>query len=81
MILRKITERGIALQILRETLYEFSLRRVRREGKLRFMGLYATAALRVLLTKRNLERVPSYVMGGHLYEAKSDLVEQSAIHE
>lgn len=70
---QRITERGIDLQILRETLYEFSLRRVRREGKLRFMLLYAKAALRVLLLKRNLKHVPSYVMGGHLYEAKNNL--------
>ena len=72
---RRISERGIALQILRETLYEYSLRRVRREGKLRFMGLYAKASLRVLLTKKNLEHVPSYIMGGHLYEAKNNSAE------
>ncbi len=72
---RRIAERGIALQMLRETLYEYSLRRVRREGKLRFMGLYAIAALRVLLTKKNLKHVPSYIMGGHLYEAKNNPAE------
>lgn len=76
---QRITGRGIALQILRETIYEYSLRRVRREGKLRFMSLYGIAALRVLLTKRNLERVPSYVMGGHLYE--TNRTEQSAVRE
>lgn len=78
---QRIAERGVALQMLRETLYEYSLRRVRREGKLRFMGLYAMAALRVLLTKKNLEHVPSYVMGGHLYETTNNLVEQSAVHK
>jgi glycosyltransferase involved in cell wall biosynthesis len=77
----RVVERGHPLQILRETLYEYSLRRVRREGKLRFVGLYATAALRVLLTKKNLEQVPSYVMGGHLYETKNNLAEQSVVHE
>lgn len=64
---RRIAARGISLHILRETLYVYSLRRVRKEGRLRFMRLYARAALLVLLTKRNLRRVPSYVMGGHLY--------------
>jgi len=79
---RKIAERGIPLQILRETLYELSLRRVRRDGKLRFMRLYAKASLRVLLTKRNLTHVPSYIMGGQLYEAKTNHTEQPiAIHE
>jgi glycosyltransferase involved in cell wall biosynthesis len=77
---RRIAERGVALKMLRETLYEYSCAGF--EGrKLRFMGLYATAALRVLLTKKNLEHVPSYVMGGHLYDAKNNLVEQSAVQE
>lgn len=71
----RVVERGHVLQILRETLYEYSLRRVRREGKLHFVRVYATAALRVLLTKRNLEHVPSYIMGGHLYEAKNNPAE------
>ncbi len=72
---QRITARGVDLQILRETLYELSLRRVRREGKLRFMRLYAKASMRVLLTKRNLNHVPSYIMGGHLYEAKNNSAE------
>jgi glycosyltransferase involved in cell wall biosynthesis len=78
---QRVAERGIALQILRETLYELSLRRVRRDGKLRFMRLYAKASLRVLLTKRNLEHIPSYIMGGHLYETKTNHAEQSVFHE
>ncbi len=65
---QKISARGIALKILRETIYVFSLRRVRRDGKFRFMWLYAKAALLVLFTRRNLKEVPSYVMGGQRYE-------------
>lgn len=65
---QKITAQGFSLQVLRETLYVLSLRRVRRDGKFRFMWLYARAALLVLFTKRNLNKVPSYVMGGHPYE-------------
>jgi len=65
---RRIATQGIALQILRETLYVLSLRRVRKEGKLRFIRLYAKASLLVLLTRRNLDNVPSYIMGGHFYE-------------
>jgi glycosyltransferase involved in cell wall biosynthesis len=64
---RRIAARGIGLQILRETLYIYSLRRVRKQGRLRFMRLYARAALMVLLTRKNLRKVPSYVMGGHVY--------------
>ena len=69
---QRITARGIRLQILRETLYVMSLRRVRRDGKRRFVWLYAQGALRVLLTKRNLKQVPSYVMGGQRYETNNE---------
>jgi glycosyltransferase involved in cell wall biosynthesis len=69
---QRVAGRGIPLQILRETLYEYSLRRVRRDGKFRFMSLYAKASLRVLFTRKNLEHVPSYIMGGHMYDVKPD---------
>jgi glycosyltransferase involved in cell wall biosynthesis len=65
---RRVVAQGIALQILRETLYIISLRRMRREGKPRYIWLMMKASLLVLFTKRNLHRVPSYIMGGHLYE-------------
>ena len=65
---RRLTQAGISLQILRETLYIYSLRRVRREGKFRFIRTYAKGSLLVLLTRRSLKSEPSYTMGGHLYE-------------
>jgi glycosyltransferase involved in cell wall biosynthesis len=64
---RRIGFHGIILQILRETLYVMSLRRIRRDGKLHFLLLYTRVSLNVLLTKRNLHHVPSYVMGGDPY--------------
>lgn len=63
----RVVQKGIPLHILRETLFVVSLRRVRREGKLRLIQLYAKASLLVLLTKKNLRNVPGYIMGGHLY--------------
>ncbi len=78
---QRIAAKGISLQILRETLYVLSLRRVRKEGKLRFIRLYAKAALLVLLTKKNLDNVPSYVMGGHFYEEKKKHTKQPAIRQ
>jgi len=69
---QRVVRRGYPLQILRETLYMFSLRRVRKEGKLRFSLLYAKAALRVLFTKKSLTNVPTYVMGGHFYETNGN---------
>jgi len=78
---RRIAERGIALQILRETLYVLSLRRVRRDGKLRFMRLYARASLQVLFTRKNLKSVPSYIMGGQLYDSNKKQVERPIIQK
>lgn len=66
----RICATGVTLQMLRETLYIISLRRVRRDGKLKFVQLYARASLFVLLTKRTLRRVPEYIMGGHVYTKK-----------
>jgi glycosyltransferase involved in cell wall biosynthesis len=65
---QRVAAQRFVFKILRETLYELSLRRVRRDGKLGFMWLYAKASLRILLTRKNLEKVPSYEMGGHGYE-------------
>jgi len=77
---QRVSAREFPLQILRETLYVLSLRRVRKEGKLRFMRQYAKASLLVLLTKRNLNN-PSYIMGGQLYDSKKKQAERSTIQE
>jgi hypothetical protein len=50
----RITARGIPMAILRETLYVLSLRRVRKDGKLRTVGFYGYASLKLLFTGRNL---------------------------
>ncbi len=79
---QRINAQGIPLHILRETLFVLSLRRVRKQGKLRFALLYAKAALKVLLTKRNLNSVPTYVMGGHLYDSSTDVfTDQQPVNE
>ena len=78
---QRIVAQGITLQILRETLYVLSLRRVRKEGRLRFMRLYAKASLLVLFTRRNLHNVPSYIMGGHIYENGKEYTGQPTIGE
>ena len=65
----RLTARGIPLRIVRETLYVLSLRRVRKDGRLRTMGFYAFTGMQVLLARRNLVKLP-YVMGGQNYEAQ-----------
>jgi glycosyltransferase involved in cell wall biosynthesis len=75
----RIAARGIRLQIMRETLYVLSLRRVRKDGKLRTIGFYTYASLHVLLTKRNLVHVPSYIMGGQFYEEQDTPRKQRSV--
>ena len=65
----RLTAHGIPLEILRETLYALSLRRVRKDGRLRTVGFYLFTGMQVLLTRRNVVKLP-YVMGGQNYEAK-----------
>lgn len=65
---RRLIARGFPFTILRETLYEFSLRRVRREGKLKLVTTYARASLQALLTRRTPKHVRNYIMGGQLYK-------------
>ena len=78
---QRIVTQGITPKILRETLYVFSLRRVRKDGKPRFIRLYAKGSLLVLLTKRNLNHVKSYVMGGHMYDVGEEYIEQPGLNE
>lgn len=65
---RRLVEAGVALHIFRETLCIFSLRRIRKEGKLRTFQIYAKATLLVLLTKKTPSHIHDYIMGGHLYD-------------
>ncbi len=71
-ITQRIVKAGFKLDIIRETLNVLSLRRVRKEGKLKFVNLYAKGALSVLFTNKNLERAPWYIMGGHPYGKKRE---------
>ncbi|MBI3577297.1 glycosyltransferase [Candidatus Gottesmanbacteria bacterium] len=65
---QRLIATGIELKVLRETLYVWSLRRLRKEGKLKMLQFYTTLALRTLITKKPPKGVRSYIMGGHLYE-------------
>lgn len=69
---RRIGDMGIPLQVLRETLSIYSFRRLRREGKLRFISVYARTSLQVLLTKQPPRKV-RYVTGGQLYDSHGKL--------
>jgi glycosyltransferase involved in cell wall biosynthesis len=64
----RLQKMGIKPQVIRETLFVWSLRRIRNQGILKVMGQYVTAAVPILLLNRPLSKMKSYSMGGHLYK-------------
>lgn len=70
---RRVVERGYTLKILRDTLCVWSLRRFRKEGKLKVMQAYAKAVFSVLFTKKAPRQMSGYIMGGHLYTQKTKI--------
>lgn len=64
---RRIAERGFACAVVHETLYVWSLRRFRQQGKIRVLQDYAKGLLSVLLTRKPPKTIRGYAMGGHLY--------------
>lgn len=63
----RLHKSGTTLMILREVLYIWSLRRIRKEGTLKVLNQYVISALPILLFNRSLKRMPGYIMGGQLY--------------
>ncbi len=74
---QRLHKSGITLQILRETLCVYSLRRFRREGRLKTVQTHARAMLAGLLM-RPPKQNRGYVMGGHLYNG-TKTIEPSAL--
>ncbi|OGG24011.1 hypothetical protein A3A79_02330 [Candidatus Gottesmanbacteria bacterium RIFCSPLOWO2_01_FULL_43_11b] len=69
----RLFKKGITLTILPESLYVWSMRRIRREGKMKIIQQYVVSALPILLFKRPLKYLPGYLMGGHLYGEKKPI--------
>lgn len=63
----RLGKAGFTLSILRETLCVYSLRRFRKQGKLKVLQQYVTAGIVALFTNSALKKMPSYIMGGHMY--------------
>ena len=61
---------GAKLTFLRETLYVWSMRRIRRENKIKVMNQYIVSLIPILLFKRPFKVMPGYTMGGHAYTNK-----------
>jgi glycosyltransferase involved in cell wall biosynthesis len=66
----RLQKLGIKPNVVRETLFVWSLRRIRNQGTLKVMFQYFRAALPILLFNRSLSNMKGYSMGGHLYEGE-----------
>ena len=71
----KVQKAGYTFSIVREVLYIWSMRRLRHEGKMKFIQQAAKAAFHVLLTNKAL--TSGYEMGGHLYGKKKRKVNKT----
>lgn len=67
---KKVCDTGVPLQVLRETLYIWSMRRLRHEGTLKTARQFVKTIFYILITKRGLTKMRGYDMGGHLYSKK-----------
>jgi len=66
----RVYKEKIALSIIPETLYVWSLRRLRKQGTLNVLQQYLISALPILLFKQPIRYMPGYIMGGQLYAKK-----------
>lgn len=66
----RVYKQKILLSVIPETLYVWSLRRLRNEGTLRVLQQYLLSALPVLLFRQPIRYFPGYTMGGQLYAKK-----------
>lgn len=70
----RLAKHGATLTFLRETLYVWSMRRIRREGKMKLLNQYIVAMIPILLFNRPFKAMPGYIMGGHIYGKKQQSI-------
>jgi len=69
-LVTRLTKKGIKLHVIRETLYVYSLRRLRYQKTLKTLQSYARSVFSVLLTNKTPRSMPGYIMGGAPYSEK-----------
>ena len=69
-LVTRLIKKGMKLNILRETLYVYSLRRFRIQKTLKTLQTYTRSVFSVLLTNKTPRSMPGYIMGGAPYNGK-----------
>jgi glycosyltransferase involved in cell wall biosynthesis len=78
---KRVCAKCVELLILRDTLYVYSLRRMRHQGTLKLAQTYSKAVFSVLLMNKAPTYMPGYVMGGHPYNKKRKPLRQSVVRQ
>lgn len=66
----RLFKAGVTISIIRETLFVWSLRRMRKQGTLHVIQQYIQSAIPVLFFNTTLKKMPDYIMGGQVYSEK-----------
>jgi glycosyltransferase involved in cell wall biosynthesis len=66
----RLHKKGFFLTVIPETLYIWSMRRLRKEGRLKLLQQYLMSGLPYLFFKYPVRFIPGYLTGGHVYEKK-----------
>ncbi len=66
----RMYKNNVIFEIIPETLYVWSLRRIRQQGKLKVLQQYIISAVPMILFNKPLKYMPGYIMGGQLYDKK-----------
>lgn len=77
----RLARAGVTLDILRESINVWSLRRFRKEGTLKVLNQYVVGMLPVLFLNTSFKRMPGYVMGGQEYWKKNRNKAKSTIRK
>lgn len=78
---QRLAKIGIEIKILRETLYVWSMRRIRKEGAFKVANQYLLSAVPALVLKKSVKYMPGYTMGGQLYTRKKKPIKRSVFRQ
>jgi glycosyltransferase involved in cell wall biosynthesis len=78
---QRLAKLGIDLKILRETLYIWSMRRIRKEGAFKVANQYLLSAVPMLVLNKSVKYMPGYTMGGQLYTRKRKPIQRPVFRE
>jgi glycosyltransferase involved in cell wall biosynthesis len=69
----RLHKKSFFFTVIPETLYTWSMRRLRKEGRLRLLQQYLMSGLPYLFFKYPVRFIPGYLTGGHIYKKKKGM--------